>query len=255
MLNTHVRSSRGAGVLQFWGRCDGNTLSRACLPPEAIFLSSVRESLCHLESGTVSQRIGLLGGTFDPPHRGHVSAATAVREQLGLDEVIVMVANDPWQKTEAARAPASAALRLEMTRAALEGAAGLVAGDAEIVRGGASYTVDTVTEIRRTRPGADVWVIVGADTASAISSWRDYRTLAASATMVAVTRPGHPLRDHSGVQWQVVEISPVEISSTAVRRRIADGESGADLAAAGWLHPAVGAIIDREGLYRPGGVR
>lgn len=196
------------------------------------------------------QQIGLFGGTFDPPHRGHVAAASSVRATLGLDSVVLMVANDPWHKETGSQSVSPAGVRLEMTQVAVAGVEGLEAGAEEIVRGGPTYTIDTVVEMLRVRPRTRIWVIVGADSASQISSWRDYRKLAASATMVAVTRPGHPLRDRSGVHWQVVEIEPVDVSSTEIRRRIAAGESGADVAAEGWLSPAVAGIIDREHLYR-----
>jgi nicotinate-nucleotide adenylyltransferase len=203
--------------------------------------------------GLVPHRLGLFGGTFDPPHRGHVVAATAVLRDLGLDEVILMVAGDPWQKTAGSRPVTPAETRLEMTRAAVATTSGLIVAADEVTRSGPSYTVDTVAELVRRRPGTEVWAIVGADTASRIATWRDYRRLAASATMVAVTRPGHLLDDReSGIDWEVIAIEPVEVSSTLVRERIAAGDPTSQLVADGWLDPAVAAIIDRDDLYRSG---
>src|SRR5215207_3168759 len=110
-------------------------------------------------------RIGVVGGTFDPPHIGHLSVVVEVRHALDLDRVAVVVANDPWQK-RGSRAVTAASDRLAMVQAAVEGLDGIEADDREIRRGGPSYTVDTVEELQAEEPGAEVFVVVGSDAAA-----------------------------------------------------------------------------------------
>lgn len=192
----------------------------------------------------VPQRIGLLGGTFDPPHRGHTAAAVSVRDALGLDRVILMVANQPWQKS-ASRHVTPAEIRLAMVREAVRGIDGLEAGDAEIRRGGVTYTSDTLEELRRADDEAEFFVIVGADTAATFDTWHRYTTIADQSTLVAITRPGHMLRGVADVQWTTVDVVPVDVTSTEIRRRVASGESIIDD-----VSPGVARIIDEQGLYR-----
>src|SRR5579863_7422130 len=109
-------------------------------------------------------RIGIFGGTFDPVHVGHLVAATWAREGLGLDRVLLVVANVPWQKA-GTRAVTAAEDRFRMVQAAVEGVAGVEASRLEIDRGGPSYTVDTVRELLEADPSARPHVIVGADVA------------------------------------------------------------------------------------------
>ena len=110
------------------------------------------------------QRLGLLGGTFDPPHRGHLAAAIAVRDALGLDRIDFLVANDPWQKS-GEREVTPAAVRLQMAQAIVEGIEGIGVDDREVRRGGPTYTVETLEELAFECPGTDVFLIVGQDTA------------------------------------------------------------------------------------------
>ena len=113
-------------------------------------------------------RIGVFGGTFDPPHIGHLAVAVEVRHALALDRVLMVVANDPWQK-RGARVLTPAADRLEMVRAAAQDLDGVEADDREIRRGGPSYTVDTVEELLGEQPGAELFVVVGADAAAGLT--------------------------------------------------------------------------------------
>ena len=116
----------------------------------------------------MSQRIGLFGGTFDPPHMGHLEAALAAKRTFLLHRLLFVVANDPWQKSTE-RTLIEARHRLTMVRMLVEGVAGVEASDLEIVRGGPSYTIETVTELRD--QGNEVILVVGADTAAGLDTW------------------------------------------------------------------------------------
>lgn len=194
----------------------------------------------------MTRRIGLFGGTFDPPHRGHVAAATAVRDALGLDEVRLVVANDPWQKS-GERVITPAWIRLEMTRASVGETPGLTVDDSEIVRGGPTYTVDTLETLRAREPDVQPYVIVGSDTARRIGTWNRFADVVRLSTLVVVNRPTDALAVPEGVpadRCEFVTMTPVDVSSTGVRERASGGESVADLTG-----DAVAAIIERHGLY------
>ena len=167
-------------------------------------------------------RIGLFGGTFDPPHLGHLVTAINVRHALSLDLVILMVANDPWQKS-GARAVSPAADRLAMVQAAVEGVDGLEAGDDEILRGGPSYTADTLKALAVKHPGARFFTIVGDDAASGFASWERATDVATMSTLVVVDRPGVQVALPSEFAWIRVESPRLEVSSTDLRSRFVDG--------------------------------
>ena len=188
--------------------------------------------------------IGIFGGTFDPPHVGHVVAAVTARHRLGLDEVLLTVANRPWQKV-GTRAISPAPDRLAMAQALVAGIDGLVVSDLEIVRGGDSYTADTIAEVRRDgdRP---VFVIVGSDAAGAIASWSRAEEVRDNATLVLVDRPGvasPPVPD--GWTFERVHIPRLDVSSTDIRQRVAAGEP-----IDGLVPPGVRSVIEAQGLYR-----
>ncbi len=172
---------------------------------------------------TSPRRLGVLGGTFDPPHVGHLLAAVNVRRALSLDEVLLVVANDPWQKS-GTRAITPAPDRLAMVRAAAEGVDGIEASDLEIARGGVSYTIDTVEQLLAADPGLEIFVIVGADAAGGLDTWERCRDLAAHASLVVVDRLGaHAPPPPDWWPATHVEIPRIELSSTDLRARIADG--------------------------------
>ncbi len=167
-------------------------------------------------------RVGLFGGTFDPPHLGHLVTAVNVRHVLKLDIVVLMVANDPWQK-HGTREVASAADRLAMVQAAIEGVDGLVAGDDEITRGGPSFTADTLIALSQRYEGAELFTIVGDDAAAKFGSWQRANEIAKLSTLVVVDRPGSPLIPPSEFAWNRVEVPRLEVSSTDLRERFVDG--------------------------------
>ena len=133
------------------------------------------------------RRLGILGGTFDPPHAGHIAAAVAAQTQVGLDDVVLMVANEPWQKV-GDRQVTSAQVRWEMTEALVEEISGLRADDREIRRGGPTFTVDTLEEIHAEHPDSEIFLIVGADTAGRLETWHRASDVVRLSTIVIVNR-------------------------------------------------------------------
>ena len=176
---------------------------------------------------TAPRRLGILGGTFDPPHAGHLAAALAVQTQVGLDDVVLMVANEPWQKV-GDRQVTPARLRFEMTDALVQGISGLRAGDREIRRGGPTYTVNTLEEILAEQPDTEIFLIVGADTAQRLDTWHRASEVVSLSTIVIVNRDD-VTNTASGFlhDARVVNVSmkPVDVSSSAIRESVACGES------------------------------
>lgn len=198
----------------------------------------------------VAERIGILGGTFDPVHVGHLVAAVNARHDLGLDRVVLMVANVPWQKA-GSRVVTPAEDRFEMVRAAVGGVPGVEASRLEIDRGGPSYTADTVAEMAALHPGAQLFVIVGWDVSAELGSWERLDEVRDTATLVVVNRPGTPPPAGLVAQgWRVVEVTVpnLEISSTDLRARAAQGRP------MDYLMPgAVVRVIKDRGLYSVSG--
>lgn len=166
--------------------------------------------------------IGLFGGTFDPPHVGHLVTAVNVRHALDLDLVVLMVANVPWQK-QGSRYITPADDRFAMVEAAVADVDGLEAGDLEIRRGGASYTADTLAALAEQYPGAQLYTVVGDDAAANITTWERHDEVVAGSTLVVVDRPGAPVELPEGFTWVRVEVPRLEVSSTDLRARVRDG--------------------------------
>lgn len=190
-------------------------------------------------------RIGVFGGTFDPPHVGHLVAAADVRHALGLDEVLLVVANEPWQKA-GDREISPAASRFALVEAAVSGVDGLRASDLEIVRGGPSYTADTLAELHTRNPGAELHLILGRDAAAGLPTWERVDEVVEQARLVVVDRPGaDELALPAGHEWARVEVPRLDVSSTDLRERVADGRP------LDFLTPAaVVTGIRQLGLYR-----
>lgn len=192
------------------------------------------------------RRVGLLGGTFDPPHVAHVVAAAWVRAALGLDEVRLVVAHRPWQKV-GDRQITAAPDRLALVEAAVAPVPGLRASDVELRRGGDSFTIDTLTELAAAEPEVAWFVIVGADAAAGLATWHRWRELPARATFVVVTRGGEAPHPDPPEEFRIVRvpIPRLEVSSTELRGRLAAG-----LPIDGLVAPAVSSAIAERGLYR-----
>ena len=167
-------------------------------------------------------RVGLFGGTFDPPHVGHMVTAVNVRHALQLDLVILMVANVPWQK-EGTRLITPAADRLAMVEAAVAYVPGLVPGRHEIDQGGNSYTADTLAALAQEYPGADLYTIVGDDAAAGLRTWSRYDEVVALSQLVIIDRPGDQVELPDAIDWIRVEVPRLEVSSTDLRTRFIDG--------------------------------
>lgn len=191
-------------------------------------------------------RIGIFGGTFDPPHVGHLAAAVNAKHALGLDLVLLVVANVPWQKVED-RAVSPAADRIALVRLAVGDVDGLEVDDREVRRGGPSYTADTITELITEDPRRALFVIVGGDAAAGLPTWERIDEVRERAVIVVVDRPGGTWGPPAGWDTERVEIPRLEISSTDLRARVADGRP------LDFLVPApVVSGIERLGLYRDG---
>lgn len=173
----------------------------------------------------------MLGGTFDPPHIGHLVAAVNAFHVLSLDRVLLVVSNIPWQKV-GSRPITPAAQRLELVEAAVEGHPGLEASDLEIRLGGESSSVATLEHLRAECPGRELFLIVGADAAAGLGTWRRAERLPELATLVVVDRPGAG-GDAAPAGWpgrcERVQIPGLDVSSSEIRRRVAAGEPVDDL--------------------------
>jgi nicotinate-nucleotide adenylyltransferase len=166
-------------------------------------------------------RIGVMGGTFDPIHNGHLVAASEVRQHFGLDEVLFVPTGQPYQKRDVSEAEH----RYLMTVIATASNPDFTVSRVDIDRGGPTYTIDTLRELRAARPDADLFFISGADAVAQILDWKDASELFSLAHFVAVSRPGHPLTV-SGLPEEhvsLLEVPALAISSTDCRSRVSRG--------------------------------
>jgi nicotinate-nucleotide adenylyltransferase len=171
----------------------------------------------------VQHKIGVMGGTFDPIHNGHLVAASEVADLFGLDEVLFVPTGQPWQKVE--REVSQAEDRYLMTVVATASNPRFSVSRVDIDRVGPTYTVDTLSDLHAALPEAALYFITGADALAQILSWRDVDRVFRYAHFVGVTRPGYELGDDhlpAGVAT-LVEVPAMAISSTDCRERVAHG--------------------------------
>lgn len=199
------------------------------------------------------RRIGILGGTFDPPHFGHLAAAREALRALDLDLVTFVVANDPWQKTSptgdgVVEEVSPVGIRLAMVAAAIDGMDRVRLDDREVRRGGPSYTADTLAEYRTDHPDAELFVLVGSDVAPGLDTWVRPEEVRRHATIVVMERPGHE-GSHPPAGWvhQVLDGSFPDLAGTDLRRMVATGQSPESAVPHG-----VVAVIAEYGLYGAG---
>jgi nicotinate-nucleotide adenylyltransferase len=212
-------------------------------------------------------RVAILGGTFDPVHYGHLRLAADVRTALALPEIRLVPAGDPPHRTPPV---ASARDRVAMLELALPEFPGLVLDTREIARGGKSYAIDTLAELRQENPAASLALLVGADAFRGLPAWHRWRELFDLAHLVVVPRPEVPLDDLPGPlagEWRAritsdprvlrsriggsIYLQPVTaqpVSSTAIRDALAGG-GAATARIAGLLPAAVLAYIESKRLY------
>ena len=211
---------------------------------------------------TAARRVGILGGTFDPIHCGHVDLARAAQQTLNLDDFFVVTANVPPHRPQPF---ASSFHRFAMVSLAVAGRKGWHASDLELRASGPSYTSATLQAFReRGYSTSELFFVIGADAFADIAAWRDYPLILDLAQFVVVSRPGFPVTDlrrrlpslsgrmaapedtgrshHPAII--LIDARTAEVSSTAIRRRVADGES-----IAGLVPPAVQQYIEQHGLY------
>jgi nicotinate-nucleotide adenylyltransferase len=171
----------------------------------------------------VQRKIGVMGGTFDPIHHGHLVAASEVADRFGLDEVVFVPTGQPWQKAE--REVSRAEDRYLMTVVATASNPRFSVSRVDIDRNGPTYTADTLADLHAAQPDAELFFITGADALAQILSWRRVDELFALAHFVGVTRPGYELGDDHLPAGAVslVEVPAMAISSTDCRRRVSDG--------------------------------
>lgn len=190
-----------------------------------------------------------MGGTFDPPHVGHLIAASEVCDALDLDRVLFVPTGEPWQKAH--RQVTDREVRCEMVSAAIRNDSRFELCRVDVDRSGATYAVDTVTDLKALHPDAQFWFIIGSGTLSRLHTWHEYERLLSMVTFVGVPRPHSafgsdpsPLADAPGGTLEV-HIPAMDISSTEIRQRVAHGRT------IEYLVPlAVKEIITTRGLYR-----
>ncbi len=188
------------------------------------------------------RRVGLLGGTFDPPHVGHLVAAECARVELDLDEVRLLVAGDPWMKSTVSTAED----RVALVRAAVDDHPGLAVDDREIRRGGPTYTAETLEELRVEEPDVEWYFLVGQDAARSIPDWERGGDVLELARFVVLTRPGH---EHDDAPARIRELEhlmvpALAVSSTDLRRRYREGA-----ATRFQVPPAVDGLVRELGCY------
>lgn len=206
-----------------------------------------------LDNPDRTYRLGIFGGTFDPIHMGHLACAEEVRDSYALDAVIFVPTAHPVFKRE--RKIASAHDRYLMVKQAVADNPYFDVSPIEIERGGDTYTVDTLREVRDHYPSnVDLFFIAGADAVSTLAKWRDNETLGKLAQFIGVTRPGFPFsedpeeeRDHriASITVSYLEVTALAISSSGIRERIRNGRSVRYL-----VPDSVNAYIQGYGLYR-----
>jgi nicotinate-nucleotide adenylyltransferase len=188
-----------------------------------------------------------MGGTFDPVHHGHLVAASEVAGLFGLDEVVFVPTGQPWQKSERGVSPAED--RYLMTVIATASNPRFSVSRVDVDRGGATYTIDTLTDLGREHPDAELFFITGADALAQIVGWRETDKLFQLAHFVGVTRPGYQLADNDLPPGAVslVEVPALAISSTDCRDRVRRGMPV-------WYLVPDGVVqyIEKRGLYHGG---
>jgi nicotinate-nucleotide adenylyltransferase len=199
-------------------------------------------------AGPVKKRLGVMGGTFDPIHHGHLVAASEVASLFHLDEVVFVPTGQPWQKEHKLVSPAED--RYLMTVIATASNPQFSVSRIDIDRGGRTYTLDTLRDLSAQYGDVDLFFITGADALAQIFSWRHAEELFGMAHFIGVTRPGHPLSDpgipDGGVS--LVEVPALAISSSDCRQRVAQGDPV-------WYLVPDGVVryINKRRLYRDAG--
>lgn len=187
-------------------------------------------------------KIGILGGTFNPVHIGHLILAEEAREKLGLDRVIFVPAYLPPHKDTSDIAPAK--LRLKMAQIAIKGNRNFYVSEMEIRRDGRSYTIDTINEFKRIYPSDELYFIAGSDLLKYLDEWKDLSEIIKLVKFIVATRPGYPL-DKLPSYINTMPIRAVDVSAFQIRSCIKEGRSFRYL-----VPEAVFDYINKKGLYK-----
>lgn len=193
-----------------------------------------------------ARRVGLFGGAFDPPHQAHVALARAAIDQLGLTQLRILPTGRAWHKT---RALSPAEHRLAMARLAFEDLPQVRIDERELQRVGPTYTIDTLEALAEELPGAEFYLLMGADQWAAFDTWRRWQDIAARARICVLARPGAPAPlPRPGLPApQLLSLPPMDCSATAIRQALAAGGVPSELALL--LPEAVARYISAHGLY------
>ena len=185
--------------------------------------------------------IGLLGGSFDPVHHGHLIVAQVAREKLGLDALRFVPAREqPFKRGRHATSPEHRAAMLSL---ALRTAPAFSVEDAELNRPGPSYTVETLEQLRRREPGAEFVLLLGADAAADLPAWHEAGRIPELARVIVFARPGTPAPTGAWVSASI-EVPTIDISATEIRRRVRQGQS-----VRYWVPDSVAEYISTHRLY------
>lgn len=189
-------------------------------------------------------RLGVFGGSFDPPHVGHLLAADDACSQLALDRLVFVPAGT--QPLKQGTSTATPAQRLAMVRALVEGDARFDVSDVEVARPGLSFTVDTVRHFATQYPSAERFLLLGADVVATFAQWRDPQEIVRLARPVVLVRdPQSAPAELAGAKVIALATRRIDLSSTEVRERVRQGQP-----IHGLVPERVAALIERDGLYR-----
>ena len=193
-----------------------------------------------------SKKIGILGGTFDPIHLGHLVLAEQVKEKLKLDQVVFIPCLRSPHKTRQKLSPAKD--RYRMTQLAVEGNSSFAVSDIELKRKGLSYTVDTLTDLKNLYPNSKIYFLTGSDVLKEFAAWKHPEQIYRLAKVVIAIRPGFDefdRRNRFAKKSIVVPITGIDVSSSEIRQRVKKGRSIKSL-----VPPSVDDFIKRKKLYR-----
>jgi nicotinate-nucleotide adenylyltransferase len=198
-------------------------------------------------AGPTTRRVGMFGGAFDPPHVAHVALACAAVEQLRLDELRIVPTGNAWHK---AAQLSPAADRLAMARIAFADVPRAIVDERELRRAGPTYTVDTLRELQREQPGAELFLVMGEDQAAALTRWHEWETVLSLAAIGVAARAAAPGEARSALpaqaRAQALVLPPMPESATEVRTLAAGASAFSHLVPAG-----VARYIESHHLYQP----